>query len=103
MATEVKAAPYEILLRFNCEVGENFGELRGCSRTMGTYLVEGGKIVGRVDAGAASMPADFPIEELQTYLGESFVALNAQLERITGELAAARAELEAIERAKNAS
>jgi hypothetical protein len=79
MTNSVQAAPYEILLRFNCEAGEVFGHLRGCHRVMATYLVDGnGVIAGRIETGAQA--ADFPDNELPKYLGDSFARFNAQLE-----------------------
>jgi len=77
MAT-LKTCPYEILLRFNCERGEQFGHLRGCHRVMATYVVDdNGAISGRVDS--VETAADFPPDELSKYLGEQFAAFEAQL------------------------
>lgn len=97
MAGTIKSGPYEILLRFSCEVGETFGQLRGCHRITGTYVVDdNAKITGRIEQ-SADQAADFPVEDLQAYLGERFVAFDAQLFDLLTELNASRSALEQAE------
>lgn len=88
MTSSIKTAPYEILIRFNCEIGEKFGELRGASRAVKSYLVDDatGLIVGRIDSGNADNPNDFPEDQLIAYLGEQFHNFNTQLETAQAEL-----------------
>lgn len=95
MATSVQSGPYEILLRFNCEIGEKFGLLRGCHRLMAGYVVDddSGLITGKVDGGLA---ADFPADELAKYLGEQFAVFAMQLKTAQDETQSLRAELEAL-------
>jgi len=91
---QIKTAPYEILLRFNCEPGERLGVLRGCHRIMETYAVDDdGLIVGRI-AGASA--ADFPADKIAAYLGEQFADFNAQLEAERAATAEAKAEAETL-------
>lgn len=78
MAESIKEAPYEILLRFNCEVGEAAGTLRGMSCEQRRYLVdENGIITGRIDRGREDMPQPFPVEKLVDFLGQKFVDFEA--------------------------
>jgi hypothetical protein len=89
MAEVMKVGPYEILLRFNCELGEDFGHLRGAHLVQRTYLVDDatGKIAGAVSRAGADEPKDFPPEEIQKYLGEQFATFQQQLDAAKQETA----------------
>lgn len=90
--SEIKSGPYEILLRYNCEPGETFGQLRGCHRVMKSYVVDDdGKIAGRIEGGAADHAQAFPAGEVEKLLGSQFVAFADQLETARSELEAAQA------------
>lgn len=86
MAPTVENGPYEILIRFNYEVGEKFGQLRGVSRAMKSYLVdENGNIAGRIDGGRSDLPVDFPADQIEQFLGQRFAAFIQQLEALSAE------------------
>lgn len=92
MAEVAVVKPYEILLRYSCEVGETAGQLRGMSVEQRAFLVDDvGVITARLDRGRADHPKDFPSEELQNRLGADFVTFQQQL-------VAAQAD---VEKAKN--
>lgn len=92
---DLKTGPYEILLRFNCQLGETFGQLRGCHLETASYLVdEAGAITGRVETN--QQPKDFPPEELVKYLGDQFETFNTQLEKERTDTEAAKAESRSI-------
>lgn len=74
---EVKTAPYELLIRWNCEKGEKFGEIRGVHRVMQTCLVNDDGTIAMRDGETAK---DFPPEEIAAALGEQFATFLAQLE-----------------------
>lgn len=87
MSDTVQTHPYEILIRFGCEIGEHAGAVRGVSLAQRAFLVsDDGKISGRIERGAADFPSDFPQDKLQELLGATFVATEA----------ATRAEIAAI-------
>lgn len=86
---DVKTGPYEIRLRFNCEIGEPFDQVRGTDLSSRSYLVdEGGIITGKIDSGTGDHPKLFPAIDLPDYLGARFVAFDAQLDNLKGSNAA---------------
>ena len=92
MPEAVQTHPYEILIRFSCEIGEHAGAVRGVSLAQRAFLVsDDGTIVGRIDRGAADMPADFPQDKLTELLGSTFVATESATR---AEIAAIKADAE---------
>lgn len=105
--TEIKKSPYEILIRWNCEPGEKFGQIRGVHLITYAYAVDDkGEIIGRVNRspktkvdkdGATVFAEDrtednsddameFPLEDLPKYLGDRFVEFTKQLDEAKKEI-----------------
>jgi chromosome segregation ATPase len=92
---DTRTGPYEILIRFTCEIGEKFGVVRGSTiATKGFVVDDAGVITGKIDGGRDDHPHDFPTQDLPDYLGDRFTAFDAQLDIMRVETAELNKALE---------
>lgn len=101
MSQNIETHPYEIMVRFGCEVGEKAGALRGVSLEQRSLLVgDDGLIQARLERGKADDPKDFPKEKLVELLGERFLNIvdghKAELEKANAKFAETNLELQKL-------
>src|SRR5262245_26691073 len=89
MAETITTAPYEIVLRFGCEVGGTPCTLCGSSLAQLQFMVdEAGVITGRIDRGKEDLPQAFPQDQIVKYLGEQMAGILKQYDDLRAQIAA---------------
>ena len=74
----VKVLPYEVVVRFCCEIGETAGAIRGIHAQQLAFTVDdGGTLTGVVQRGTADLAKDFPQDQLTALIGSAAVATDA--------------------------
>lgn len=77
--SDIKKGFYEFLIRWNCEVGEKFGNIRGIQKIERKYVVEKGNIVGKVDSGPEDHAVTSDLKELRKVVGDQIVDIMDQM------------------------
>jgi hypothetical protein len=89
MAETLKKGPYEVLIRFNCEPGEEFGKVRGAHIGSLTFIVDdNGIIQGHANPRAQDLASPASIDELAKFLGDEQVKLVERIAGLSTELSA---------------
>lgn len=80
MADKIISAPYEVLLRFGCEVGEKAGQVRGAHVVELGFVVDDANVIkARLNRGPADHAQPITAAEFTTYLGGKMQAVLGQL------------------------